>query len=105
MVEAPAALGAIERGGGGHIGAIENGVDLERAHQLMRVARDEAGQIRPDLGKAPLRDLIFAGDLRRLQIVVHEASDLIFHLIGRQTVLVVQRHADAGTFRSTSRGS
>jgi hypothetical protein len=99
VVEAPAAFGAIKRGGSGHIGAIENGVHLERAHQLMRVARDEAGKILPDLGKAPLRDFIFADDLRRLQIVVYKASDLIFHLIGRQTVLVVQWHANAGTLR------
>ena len=71
-------------------------MNLERAHQLMRVARDETGKISSDLGKAPLRDFVFAGDLGRLQIVVHEAPDLVFHLIGRQAILIVQRCTHTG---------
>lgn len=81
---------------GGHVGTIEDRVNLERAHQLMRVARDETGKISSDLGKAPLRDFVFAGDLGRLQIVVHEAPDLVFHLIGRQAILIVQRCTHTG---------
>src|SRR5262249_52372819 len=40
VVEAPAAFGAIERSRRSQVGAVEDRLGLERAHQLVRIARD-----------------------------------------------------------------
>ena len=56
MIKAPAALGSIERGGGGDIGAIEDRGQFERAHQFVRVARDETWQVVADFAQTLLRD-------------------------------------------------
>ena len=91
VIEAPAALGAVQRGARRHLGAVADGLHFERAHQLVRVARDHAlpRMSSRDLGEARMAELHLARDLRRLQIVVHQAAQLVFDLVRRNAVLAL----------------
>ncbi len=51
MVKAPTALGAVERGGGGEIGAVEDRLQFERPHQFMRIAGDELIEVGADFAE------------------------------------------------------
>ena len=88
MIEAPAAFGAKQRSERRHIGAIQNGGDLQRSHQFVRIAHHHGvSHVLANLGKARLSDFHLRRDLRWLEVVVHEAPGLVFKLVRRNSVL------------------
>lgn len=60
----------------------------------MRVARVQVRDVFGNLVEAAQADLHLARDSRRLQVVVHHAAQLVFHLGGSQAVIALQRRKD-----------
>ena len=84
VIEAPAALGAVQRGRSRHVGAVEDRVQLQRPMQLVRVARAQVLEISRISAKRRWPISILRRDLRRLQVVVDEAPRLELHLVRRE---------------------
>ena len=94
VVEPPPRLGAGERRAGGHLGAVADERHLDGAHQFVRCAGADAG----DLVAHPLEglhgDRQLGGGLGRGDVVVDEAAQLVLDLRLRRAVGMPQRPVD-----------
>ena len=70
---------------------------FHRAHQLVGIACSHRVHVFADLGKTAQANLVFAGDLGRLQIVVHQTAGFVLNLERREPALALQRRQDART--------
>ncbi len=98
VVQAPAAFGAEQRRARGHFRAVTDCAHLGGAHQFVWVVRLDLFDILSNGVKTLKPDFHLARHLRRLQIVVHHAAQLVFDLGRRQAALAQQRRKHARAF-------
>ena len=95
VIQPPAAFRAIQRRMRRHFGAIANRSNFSGAHQFVRIVGFDPIDVVGDFRETLQADFHLARDLRRLQIIVHHAAQLVFDLRRRKSCLAFERRIDA----------